>query len=62
MDIVILPIHLVSLVAICIMVGAIVIAYIKKLMITYALIIANLIVFVLTFIFENEIIAKTCFL
>jgi len=56
MDIVILPIHLISLVAICIMVGAIVIAYVKKLMITYAIIIANLIIFALTFVFENEII------
>ena len=38
------------------MVGAIVIAYVKKLMITYAIIIANLIIFALTFVFENEII------
>ena len=61
MDIVILPIHLISLVAICIMVGAIVIAYVKKLMITYAIIIANLIIFALTFIFENEIIGDLGF-
>ena len=61
MNIVILPIHLISLVAICIMVGAIVIAYVKKLMITYALIIANLIVFALTFVFENEIIGDLGF-
>ena len=61
MDIVVLPIHLISLVAICIMVGAIVIAYLKKLMITYALIIANLIVFALTFVFENEIIGDLGF-
>jgi len=61
MDIVILPIHLISLVAICIMVGAIVIAYVKKLMITYALIIANLLVFALTFVFENEIIGDLGF-
>ncbi|MCX6667309.1 MAG: rhomboid family intramembrane serine protease [Euryarchaeota archaeon] len=61
MDIVMLPIHLVSLVAICIMVGAIVIAYVKKLMITYAIIIANLIIFALTFIFENEIIGDLGF-
>ena len=61
MDIVILPIHLISLVAICIMVGAIVIAYVKKLMITYALIIANLLVFALTFVFENEIVGELGF-
>jgi membrane associated rhomboid family serine protease len=61
MDIVLLPIHLVSLVAICIMVAAIVIAYVKKLMITYALIIANLIVFALTFVFEEEIIGDLGF-
>ena len=43
------------------MVGAIVIAYVKKLMITYAIIIANLIIFALTFIFENEIIGDLGF-
>jgi len=61
MDIVILPIHLISLVAICIMVGAIAIAYAKKLMMTYTIIIANLIIFALTFIFENEIIGELGF-
>jgi membrane associated rhomboid family serine protease len=61
MDIVLLPVHLVSLIAICIMVGTIVIAYVKKFMITYALIIANLIVFALTFVFENEIIGDLGF-
>ena len=62
MDIInqILP-HLVSIIAICIMVGAIVIAYVKKLMITYALIIANLIVFALTLVFENQIIGDLGF-
>jgi membrane associated rhomboid family serine protease len=43
------------------MVGAIVIAYVKKLMITYAIIIANLIIFALTFIFEKEIIGDLGF-
>lgn len=37
------------------MVGAILIAYIKKIMITYLLIIANIVVFVITLLFENEI-------
>ena len=43
------------------MVGALAIAYVKKIMITYALIITNLIVFALTFIFENEIIGDLGF-
>lgn len=43
------------------MVVAIVIAYVKKLMITYAIIIANLIIFFLSFIFEKEIIGDLGF-
>ena len=61
MDVVILTIELVSAIAICIMIGALVIAYVKKLMMTYALIIANLIVFFLTFIFYNKIISNLGF-
>ncbi len=55
MDIVILPQHWASILCICIMIGALVFAIIKKLMMTYTLIIANVIVFVLTIIFSNEI-------
>ena len=61
MGVVILTIELVSAIAICIMIGALVIAYVKKLMMTYALIIANLIVFFLTFIFYNKIISNLGF-
>ena len=61
MDVVILTIELVSAIAICIMIGALVVAYVKKLMMTYALIIANLIVFFLTFIFYNKIISNLGF-
>lgn len=39
----------------CIMIGALVVAYVKKLMMTYMLIIANLIVFILTFLFQVQI-------
>jgi len=38
------------------MIGALVIAYAKKLMMTYALIIANVVIFILTVIYTNEII------
>jgi len=55
MDIVILPQHWASILCICIMIGALVFAIIRKLMMTYTLIIANVIVFVLTIIFSNEI-------
>ena len=51
MDIVVLEIELVSIIAICIMVGALVLAFVKKWMMTYALMIANFIVFILTFTF-----------
>ena len=40
------------------MIGALVVAYLKKLMMTYALIIANFIVFILTVIFQDDIIGS----
>ena len=51
MDIIIHPISLVSIIAICVIIGTLVIAYAKKLLITYALIFANFIVFVISAIF-----------
>lgn len=56
MDIVILPLHPIPILAICIMIGALLIAYIKKFMMTYALIFASFIVFVLSVIYQLEII------
>lgn len=56
MDIVVLPIGLISIIAICIMIGTLAVAYAKKWMMTYALIVANFIVFIITLIFQNEII------
>ena len=46
---------MVSIFAICIMIGALVVAYVKKWMVTYALIFANFIVFILTLIYTDEI-------
>lgn len=54
MDIVVFQLDVVSIIAICIMIGALVVAYAKKLMMTYALIIANFVVFILTFIFQVQ--------
>ncbi len=51
MDIVVLEIEPVSIIAICIMIGALVVAFVKKWMMTYALMVANFIVFILTFTF-----------
>ena len=51
MDIVVLEIDPVSIVAICIMIGSLVIAYVKKWMMTYALMVANFIVFIISLIF-----------
>ena len=48
MDIVVLEIELVSIIAICIMIGALVVAFLKKWMMTYALKVANFIVFIFT--------------
>ena len=46
--------EILSILAICIIIAAIVVAYIKKLMMTYALIFANVIVFIITIIFSAE--------
>lgn len=55
MDIVILPINLVSIITICVIIGTLIIAYAKKLLITYALIFTNFIVFVISVIFHEVI-------
>jgi len=57
MDITLFPQHWAAILCICIMIGALVIAYIKKLMLSYTLIIANIIVFIISFIFYNEIVS-----
>jgi len=56
MDLVIYPQHWTAFLCIAIMIGALVFAIIKKWMMTYALIITNIIVFVLTIIFFTEIV------
>ncbi len=56
MDIIILPIGLISLISIIIIILTLSIAYFKKWMMTYSLIIANFIIFILTLIFQKEII------
>jgi membrane associated rhomboid family serine protease len=61
MAIVFLQPHVISLVALAIMIGTIVIAYLKKITITYTIIIANLFVFFLSIFFENEIIGDLGF-
>ena len=56
MDIVLIPQHWAAILCICIMIGALIFAYVKKLMMTYALIIANVVIFILTIIYTNEVI------
>ena len=51
-----MEINLLSLIAILIMIGTLVIAYWRKLMMTYAIIIANFLVFLLSIFYPNEII------
>ena len=55
MNIIIQPIDIISLISIIIMIGTLLIAYLKKWMMTYALIIANFIVFILTLVFTINI-------
>ena len=61
MDIVLYTIHPVSLICIIIMVGAIIYAYFRKLMITYAIVIANFIVFILSFAFAPNVVTDLAF-
>lgn len=56
MDIVAFPQHWAAILAICIMIGALFIAYIRKYMMTYALIFANIIIFVISLIYISELI------
>jgi membrane associated rhomboid family serine protease len=56
MDITIFPQHIVAIICICIMIASLLIAYLKKLTLTYTLIIVNIIIFIITIFFENEII------
>jgi membrane associated rhomboid family serine protease len=49
----------VSIVAVCIMVGSLVFAYYRKWMMTYAIIVANIIVFVLSVIYQDDILGAT---
>lgn len=52
---------LISIIAIAIMIGTIVFAYLKKIAMTYTLIIANSFVFILSLFFQNEIINQLGF-
>ncbi len=61
MDLVFLQPSLVSLVAIAIMVGTLIIAFIKKITLTYSIIIANFFVFLISLFFRTEIINELGF-
>lgn len=61
MEIIFLQPSLISLVAIAIMVGTIIVAYLKKITITYAIIIANFLVYLLTIFYRNQIIGELGF-
>ena len=56
MELVIYSQHWSAILCIYIMIGALLIAYLKKIMITYALIIANVIIFILTIVYFEQII------
>ena len=56
MNIVLMPVSLISIIAICMMIGILIISQIKKIMMTYSIIIANFFTFIITMIFYEEII------
>jgi len=56
MDIIIFPQHWSALLCICIMIVTLILAYYKKWMMTYALIIANFAVFIVTILYSFEVI------
>ena len=56
MELILLDQHWSAYISIAIMVGGLLGAYFKKIMMTYALIISNIIIFIITFFFTNEII------
>ncbi|MCU0850569.1 MAG: rhomboid family intramembrane serine protease [Candidatus Thermoplasmatota archaeon] len=61
MDLVFLQPSLISLVAIAIMIGTLIIAFLKKITLTYSIIIANFFVFLLSLFFRSEIINELGF-
>ena len=61
MDIVILPIDPISVLCIVIIIGIIIYALYKKMMMTYAIIIVNFIIFVLSLVFTFQIIGDLAF-
>lgn len=61
MAIEILPLSPISLIAIAIMIGGIIVSYMKKWLMTYALIITNFIVFVISLIYQQTIIQQLGF-
>jgi len=56
MDIILLPQHWASILCIFIMIGALLIGAFKKLYMTYVLIVSNIVIFIITWIFYNEIV------
>jgi len=56
MDLVIYSQHWSAILCICIMIGTLLIAIFKKIMVTYALIIANVVIFVVTIIYYEQIV------
>jgi membrane associated rhomboid family serine protease len=61
MEIVVLPLSLISLLAIALMIGTLIVAAVRKIMMTYALLIANLIVFSLSLFFSDTLISELGF-
>jgi len=55
--IILLPQHWASILAVCIMIGTLVVAYVKRWMMTYALILANMLVFIITLFYSSEVIS-----
>jgi rhomboid family protein len=61
MEIVVQQLSIISLVAIALMLGTLIVAYVRKIMVTYALLIANLFVFFLSLFFSDTLIYELGF-
>ena len=56
MDIALYPQHWTAILCICIMIGALVFGILRKLLMTYVLIISNFLIFVITMIYYSEVV------
>lgn len=55
------PLSWISIITLCLIIAALILAYVKKIMMTYALVVINFIVFIISLIFQRQIITELGF-